>query len=123
MLVEKVILIYERDSGDIACFLQVFEIDMGYITNKLVAYYDERIETLLFTVLDDLRVGKVNIRTLRNKLDYALKNHVKWANYLTSHEFPLFSGIKGNRTVRDKRILKAIGKKDFRRAVKDVGIA
>lgn len=128
-MVEKVFVIYEKSkeeskaTGEIVAFFIVNEIDLGYIDKKVVAYCDKEIETLILTVLEDFKIGKVNIRGLHEKLNTALKNSVKWQNYTCSFEFPLVSGIITEKTMRNKRMLKAIGKEKFIRVSKNVGIA
>lgn len=128
-MVEKVFVIYERDeennraNGEIIAFFIVNDIDLGYLDKKVVAYCDKEIETLISTVLDDFKIGKVNIRGLQEKLNTALKNSDIWKNYTCSFEFPLMSGIVTEKTMRNKRMLKAIGKEKFVRVSKNVGIA
>jgi len=127
-MVEKVFVIYGKDeknkaTGDIVAFFIVNEIDLGYIDKKVVAYCDKEIEPLIITVLEDFKIGKVNIRGLQEKLNTALNNSEKWNNHVCSYDFPLLSGIVSEKTMRNKRMLKAIGKEKFIRVSKNVGIA
>ena len=103
-MAEKVITIYDTNDFKITGLIIAEEIELYYISSKMIAYLENGIKDVVIPTLEQFNQPYTNIPCLVKKVRQALKNNEKTVSMCLLEPYALESDNK-NKSSRNKRML------------------
>lgn len=101
---EKVITIYDTKECKIVGLIIVEEIELYYISTKMIVYIENSIKDVVIPILERFDLQYTNIPCLMKNVNEGLKNNQKTASMCLLEPYALESENK-NKSSRNKRML------------------
>jgi hypothetical protein len=106
-MTEKVLTLFDKKTKQIAGIVIVEEIELGYISDKIVLYLKQGLESIISPVLDTVVQASVNIPFLIKRVAMWLKTTAETENIIFLEPYTLASDNK-NKSSRNKRMIEQL---------------